>query len=406
VTTAGDTLRGELAVPQFPTEKGIKYYPAATAAARPFGVREVRAFGLQDGRRFRRRNVAMGRNTEKGVVDSAAVFLQQLVGGAVNLYRYDMDATSYLQSRAAVTESPQFFIDQVSGPLLPVRRLTYQALLATVLKDCPAVLSALPRTTFTEESLSRLVLHYDTLCHTATPAHTYQLPPEPSTLRLLVSLRAGAQRAKLYYPSSFYLPPGEVQPTTQALYAVELRLANRGPWSAIAGVSYTRLRGETHYLQPAQLGTTNEGQTLVLPSSVEVRQVQVPLLVRYTLGHQQWQPYVAAGLLFGTFSHNDTRLSYTKLTYVGGSNTTYYREDVQVTKVPDTAITQVTEGLALRLGLQVKISPRISPLLEAQYSSGRNREETNGIKRQLNGQIESLGLLHYQAWSFVAGLEF
>ncbi|MGI4883475.1 MAG: outer membrane beta-barrel protein [Janthinobacterium lividum] len=406
VTAAGDTLRGMLTVPRFATDQGLTLLPDnAPSAARKFSVQTVRAFGWPDGRCFVKRSLASGRNAETGAVDSVAVLLQRLVGGAANFYRYDVDMTLHRgQAEYTQSETVQYFITVAGSGLAPVRPASYVAALSAVFKDCPAVVAAVPRTSFNERNIGDLVLRYNALCHAAVPAHDYRLPEAPSTVRLLVSLRAGAQRGKLFYPSSDYLTSANGQATVLPAFGVELRLAYQGPWSLVAGVHYARLRSEATQTQPAQLGTTNAGQLLSLPASVEVQSLQAPVLLRYTLGRGLVRPYLAAGPVFGMYTSNQTTLSYTTLTRTGGT-TTPYRNDVVTAPIQNTKSKSPTVSGALRLGVQFKTKARVSPLLEAQYSAGSDSERNPGLPVTTGGITEDLGQLHYQAFSLMAGLE-
>jgi hypothetical protein len=188
-------------------------------------------------------------------------------------------------------------------------------------------------------------------------------------------------------------------------YGLELRLAYQGPWSLIAGVHYYRLRSEATQVQTAQLGTTNTGQLLSLPASVEVQSLQAPVLVRYTFGHAPLRPYLAAGPMFGMYISNQTTLSYTTLTRVGNT-TTPYRNDVVTEAVQNPKSTSPTVSGIVRLGVQFKATARISPLLEAQYSAGSDSEMNPGVQSNFLGSSENLGHLHYRAFSLMAGLEF
>ncbi|MGI4735364.1 MAG: hypothetical protein ACRYG7_09315 [Janthinobacterium lividum] len=406
VRTQGDTVRGLLRVPRYVTDEGLRFRPKADAPLQKITARELRAFGLQDGRRFVKRMLPVRRNAETGVVDSAAVLLQQLVAGYASFYRYDVDVARH-RSEAEYTQSEtvQYFIEAGSKNLVQVRRAAQQVTLAVVFQDCPAVVAAVRHTLFDEYKLSNLVLRYDRECHANAPVYDYRLPEPVSTVQVLVSARVGMQRSTLFYPSSYYLPKLESQSATQPIFGLELRLAYAGPWSLIVGVNYARLRSTATLVQPAQLGTINAGQFLNLPISVEAQSLQAPVLVRYTVGHGLLRPYVAAGPMFGMYITNQTTLSNTTLTYVGG-NTTYYRTDVTTTPVQNPRSTSPTVSGVVRLGLQFKTKTRFSPLLEAQYSAGSDSENNPGVLNTYGGEVENLGRLHYQAVSLLAGLEF
>ena len=404
VTTKGDTLRGFLTVPQFITESGLRYRATEKSASQTFTPQDVRAFGLQDGRRFVRRTLPIRLDAQTGVVDSAAVFLQQLLAGATDFYRYEASRRAST-SEARQAGNVKLYVSKSSYNLVQLRRVTHQSVLSALFKDCPVVLESLPRTPFEEYKLGDLVLRYNTDCQTSTPAHDYRLPREHSSLQVFVSLHAGLQQGKLFYTSSSYFAKANAQPTTLPVYALELRLANKGPWSLITGAHYANLQSEATQVQPAQAGTTNAGELLSLPFTVDVKSLQAPVLVRYTLGHKPFRPYLAAGALLGMYTRNQTKISYNTLTRIGSSTSTPYRNDVVTESVHDSEAKALTVSGAIRLGLQFKVMSHFSPLLEAQYSVGGDSESNPGLKINAS-TTQNIGRLRYQALSLLVGVEF
>jgi hypothetical protein len=405
ITSGGDTLRGTLTVPRFVTDEGITLYQANQGAPTTYTVQDLRAFGLEDGRRFVKRHIPSNLNPASGLVDSTTVFFQHLIAGKVNFYRYDFNVARHNGGQQyAPSETVQYFINIDNSTPVGVQRRSHQAVLAAIYKDCPEVVKLVPRTTFTERSLGNLALRYDTLCQTSTKAYDYRLPEQPNTIRLLVSLRAGLQNSQPSYRSSDYFTDGDATYSSLPAYAVELRLVNKNAWSIISGVQYSGMRTRIDKVKLAQLGTTNTGQSLALPASVEVKSLQVPILLRYTLGKHAMQPYLAAGPQIGMFTDNRTTLSYTTLTYVSSSNA--YRNDVVTATSPTRQKTNPTLSGVVRAGLQIKTSKRVSPLFEIQYSKGRNRDNYAGVQHTITGQLETIGPMYYQAFSATAGLEF
>ena len=404
VTAQGDTLRGQVVAPRLATRQGVTLH-AAAPAAQHFEVRELRAVQLADGRYLVRRALAAGRNASTGVVDSLAVLLQPLVAGAAILYRYDAAPDAQSQAADEASGAPQYFIELDSRNLVRLRPATYRTTLAALFKDCPALTDAVLRTTLAPDKLADLVLRYNTLCHAGQPVRDYRAPQVANPLRLLVSLRAGGQQGKLFYEHGGPLAQASAQATTAAVVGLELRLANAGPWSVSSGVQYLWLRNETAPGQPARLGTTNAGQPLTLPAAVSVQQLQVPVLLRYTLGRRLLQPYLAAGPTFGFYFNNRTRFSYTTLTYVGGSPA-YYREDVVEEAVPQSGGSKhLVVGASLRVGLRLNSSTRFAPLLEAQYNAGRDSSYNPGLSTTM-GAAADLGDLKYQSFGLLLGVEF
>ena len=398
IANQGDTLRGQLTAPRLATRHGVILY-APVQAARHFGVQELRAVRLSNGRYLVRRVLATGHNSGTGASDSATVLVEPIVAGAATLYRYDTAPDR--QQAGAASEAVQYFVGL--GSLAQLQPATQPALLAALLKDCPNAVSTIPQTSLAEDQLAEVVLHYNRLCHPEVATHDYRLAKNANTWQALVSLRVGGQHGQLYYDAANQLGRPEAQATTTVAVGVELRFATRGPWSIGGGLNYARLRSEATQVQLARLGTANAGQPLTLPSSVAVHLLQVPVLARYTLGRGLLQPYLAAGPMLGFYINNKTTLATTTFTNVS-SPTAFNREDVAEVPIKGEALHLVVSG-SVRAGLRVKTSSRFSPLLEAQYSAGRDSSFNPGLATSAGTPTDS-GDLHYRSLSLVAGVEF
>ncbi|HEX8426475.1 MAG TPA: outer membrane beta-barrel protein [Hymenobacter sp.] len=401
MTAQGDTLRGVLDVPRLVSDQGLQFRPDKQAAAKTLTIKDLKAFGLEDGRRFVKRTITTGRNSQTGGIDSAVVFVQQQIAGTVNFYRYEHSPlNNRTQAGSSANEPVQYFIDSGSRSLIRLSSRTYQSTFSVLFKDCQTVVEEVARTAFREKSLGDLVLRYNTQCpNSTTVAHDYRVAEKPSTTHLLFSGRGSVQSGNLWYTSSPDLARKDSRMPTGAAFGVEVRLANDGPWSLSSGLHYAQLHRETNRTRNGFAGTVNANESIVVPASVQVQSVQVPLLVRYTLGHSMLRPYLAAGVLYGQYLNNKTMLPYLKITNEGGTNSSY-RTDVVVEHTNKLDNAHFTIASVVRLGLQIKTSARFSPLLEIQYSAGRDSDLNSGFSGT------DLGDLHYQTLGFTAGLEF
>jgi hypothetical protein len=110
--------------------------------------------------------------------------------------------------------------------------------------------------------------------------------------------------------------------------------------------------------------------------------------------------------MVGMFLNNHTTLSYTTLTYVGGDAYRYFREDVIIADAKPTERAHRVISGAIRVGLEIKTKTRLSPLIELQYSIGRDSDNNPGLRQTMIGTKENIGHLHYKALGFSAGVEF
>ncbi|WP_426061105.1 hypothetical protein [Hymenobacter sp. B1770] len=397
VDSKGDTLRGWLDVPRFVTDYGIRFATTEQGAKQRMGVADVRAFGLNDDRRFVRRTIPWG-GGDAGYPDSATIFVQELVAGPASLYRYNhKPASQRLAPNASVQSETQYFARVGSSPLVALRRISYGAALGALLKDCPTVAQEAAQAVYSENALAELLLRYNSTCHAAAFFRDQRLQESRSPLRVHLSVRGGLQSSLLYYTQSAQFERRQAVSGSGTIWGGEARIGQpTSAWSMGLGVMYSTHRSTATYIEPAYLGTTNAGEPLDLSSNVKLQVVQLPIMMYYTLGHGLWQPYAALGVVPGSTQYTELELRYVKLTRVAepAGSAPIYRQDVYMETTNANQV-QLTIGGAARVGMRLALASRLAPLMEVNYGFGYHRHSMVGY-----------GEMPYRTWSVTTGLEF
>jgi hypothetical protein len=393
VKTPGDTLRGWLDVPRFATERGIRFSATEGRPGQPLTTRDIRAFGLHDGRQLVRRTIPNGTGPSGQPADSATIFVQQVVLGAASLYRYDFSPTNPGLRVAEAGETTLFFVS-TGRALVPLRRASYPAVLGALLKDCPAVSDEARTVRFAEAALADLCLRYNAQCHAGIPFRDQRARPDPTNpARLRLSLRAGAQRSLLYLSEGDGFERSHAVAGFGPLLSAELRWGRlRSAWSLALGLQYMPQKSTASYPTAAYAGTTNSGEMLDIGPSLQLHSLQVPYVVYYTFGRTAVQLYVGAGASLGVnwgAEFTSRALAFTQV------NPYTFRQDVAATTTKGNG-PQVSYGGLARAGVRLPPVAGMVPLLELQYGYGQHHQRP----------AIGAGNPTAQTWGLSLGLEF
>ncbi|MDO7850017.1 hypothetical protein [Hymenobacter convexus] len=182
VTTAGDTLRGEIENrfwQQPPTR--IDFRPSATAPTQVLGRARVRAFGLDGGRYFRTEVVPLDRAArtqgtdlpQRLVVDQRpdTLLAEVLVDGPAPLLRAVVEdvAHYYVQRPGKPFEElvDRKYLSTANGRQGIVSANNYKGQLLLYFGDCPAATTALESAPFTVAGLAGVVQAFNEQCSPA-----------------------------------------------------------------------------------------------------------------------------------------------------------------------------------------------------------------------------------------------
>ncbi|MDO7845468.1 hypothetical protein Q5H92_03795 [Hymenobacter sp. M29] len=182
VTTAGDTLRGEIENrfwQQPPTR--IDFRPSATAPTQALGRAGVRAFGLDGGRYFRTEVVPLDRMARTQGTDLPqrlvinprpdTLLAEVLVDGPAPLLRAVVDDVThyYVQRPGKPFEElvDRKYLSTVDGRQGIVNANNYKGQLLLYFGDCPAATSAVTAAPFTVAGLTGVVQAFNEQCSPA-----------------------------------------------------------------------------------------------------------------------------------------------------------------------------------------------------------------------------------------------
>lgn len=305
VTTAGDTLRGQLRQVGRHDEKLRLFRPGLPAA--DFGPTDATSFGsLQGGPEGISRPVGQPGQLQ---------FLKPLVDGPVQLLMGDNEP-----------EQPRYFL-QLPGAqaLVEVAAAGNTLTLARALPGCPALDFGTPafeaRYPYSRRGLSDLVHDYN---HCRQPEQPSRVLP-PKRLQVTVGVKGGITRLLVRpFPDAFIQPAHDVLGFQGGIM---VQAASRTRLSAQAELLYTTQRST---FENVEFNANNTNSPANLASvTIRYEQLQLPLLLRYTLGHGVVRPFITSGVFLAGTLHNSSAVHYPNSPSTGdqfftiGASTTY-----------------------------------------------------------------------------------
>lgn len=276
VTTAGDTLRGRITV-SFKGAGRVTLRQPGQPRAR-FSPAEARSYGDAVG--------VMGQSQAVGPRKTQQ-FMAPLVQGPVSLYGgYNANGAKryFLQ-----VPDTAYLVEIVPA----TAQLTFHQKLAgcSSLEFGSTAMHSRYPTNYA--GLTRLVMQYNACTKPQQPS---TLVKSPATVRIVRGLKAGVNVSG--FALSYYAFPTPKTRSVGYQGGLFLRATNKTPFSIQVEALLSTLRST--YGQPSSARTVE----------VDYKQVQFPLLLRYTLGLGTVRPFVNAGALIGLNFDNKSMDSY------------------------------------------------------------------------------------------------
>ncbi|WP_055562267.1 porin family protein [Hymenobacter sp. AT01-02] len=284
VTTAGDTLRGRIQI-FGPQNQMVRLFREGAATAE-FSPTEVRSYGDRSGQ--------LGVSISVGP-QGAPQFVVPLVQGYVSLYSGENERGK-----------SHFFLQPAdSAYLVPVPPTTARLAYLRVLSGCPSLDFAYSTTEkrypYTEIGLKRLVTAYNECRQPQQTSRTLR----NTSARVAVGLKAGLNSSSFKYADDRYV--GSHTNTIGYQAGVMFHLGSKTQFSVQGEVSYVALRS---VYGPVNFPNGYAAYTTLRTLTVHYSQIQVPILFRYSFGHQNLRPYVNAGPVYGLNFQNKSTDSY------------------------------------------------------------------------------------------------
>ncbi|GAB3296590.1 porin family protein [Hymenobacter tenuis] len=279
VTISGDTLRGRVVM----TGRSVQtlHLRRADKPLADFTAAEAISYGDANGQ--------LGVSQRVGSLQGELRFVTPLIKGPVSLYSGE---NAKGEKRFFLQPKDSAYVVEV----VPTNaRLTY----LRVLPGCPTLDFAYSqiegRYLYNYNGLSRLVRDYNACRY---PQQTSQLIPEPGGLQTHFGVKAGVHGTRFNFPEArsrdLYTTPLSYQT------GVFMNVSNKSRFSLQLEAMYMAIRGE---YGPFNVYNGNAYYTTTRSLVIKYSQLQVPLLVRYTLGSGSFRPYLNTGPLY-TYNFN------------------------------------------------------------------------------------------------------
>ncbi|HYC84894.1 MAG TPA: outer membrane beta-barrel protein [Chryseosolibacter sp.] len=323
------------------SESVVTYYPA-----------DIAGYGFVDDIFYESKTIIANDSTQK------RTFLEVIVKGDLQLYK--SHKTYWVQKgdtevRALKDEYKPVIVNQINRLQ---RTNQHIALLNTLMSDCSALRTRVQNVTLSERSLADLVARYNR-CKGQVPV-VYK--SSKSWVKAAVVLMAGVNNSKFTFESS-YSPCDHIVGTyepdrsfTGGVFAdfFTPRLSER--FGLRLGIQYLDTRYYSYYYRETQYQTYRDYSTL------QLKQLKVPLGIRYNPPWRILKPYSGFGLSYTSHLSSDWK----------------WREEIETSteltindrKPPKLKNNQV--GLWGNVGLMARINNTFQGYVEVRY------ERTNG----------------------------
>ncbi len=269
------------------------------------------------------------------------MFLERLTQGKITFYRYVEHGKK------------TYFIEKDSSTLQELTAQNYQEVLTSTTHDFNWEAEQISATSFRKNSLTKLLNLYNKEENKAMPYTKW-------------GLTAGFSFTSLVIPENMYneqfihisFDPQRVF-TFGAFCDVPLFMSN---YSFHTGVSLTKNSFSANYESASQSISVDLATT----------SANIPLLVRYTLPHKKWQPFVNAGGLFTYHLKNEGEIYEEGINIIGDWETFDHSTDALFAKS--------VLGYGLGCGIQHRLNSLKTISLEYRYTQlpgGENKLQKN-----------------------------
>ncbi|MDO7848176.1 porin family protein [Hymenobacter sp. M29] len=355
VTTTGDTLRGQVQQVGRHFSRVRLHRPGQSPAE--YSASEITSFG--SGKEPERVSRADGPHSQPR-------FVQPLVTGYVSLFGGENEQ----QEKRYYLQVPD------STYLIEVAPTTNQLTLARNLVGCATFdfgsNAFQARYPYSTTGLTKLVMDYNRCKQPQLPSRVVK---HSTGVQLHAGLKAGLNILNCD------LAPETLKSTIHNNVGFQggfiVNMATRTPFSVQAEVLYLSYRSE---YGPAEATGYNSGiASNTISATLKFSQIQIPLLLRYTVGRGVLRPFANAGFVFGNNLSN-------KSTY-------HYPKSPSTPELP-IGVAQTVFGFAGGAGLTLHRAGQPFLTLEARY----NRLEPN-VNNNINAEamVGNLRVLHLDA---------
>lgn len=357
VPLAGDTLRGEvdLRSPQRMTNFCV-FRPAAGAAPTEYAPTALRAYGLRQGARYEAQPVpapVVLQNTPAvATAPTPILFMQVLARGKATLYAFpdaqDRNRYCFRTAGQPLVELTQIKeVAVVQGRRMLVEQYPFRDVLKGAMVDCAGVLPLISRAALKDADLVKIFSTYNSCSPGAAPAEGTVRKAEVHW-----TLLAGVQRGSTTYydGSEGQALTSDLRPLLGVGVLVNPMAFNR-KIALRAELIFQEQRYETTYQR------RNSNTTLPINRKLQanLKNLRLPLMLRYTWPSGKLRPYVQAGVELGILLGQDSYLYSLEEQYTGPPTNRSAEVEMLPLSIGGTAGLGLLVPLGTRNALQVEI---------------------------------------------------
>lgn len=306
---------------------------------------DLKEYGLKNGRIYVSKQIEVGHNTRK-------VFLERLVKGNATLYYFTNE------------NGKTFFIETDSSSLIPVykkdvisRKIIFKEQLDSLLKDCDSTKNAIKVASYNRQSLSRLVIMYNT-CE-LKPLSFFKF-----------GLSIGGVSTRVFFPSNM---------SYTLLTGADFDNDYSYTLGAFCDIPITKERfylhtevcylGNKFYSNKIDEVSNSETQIFVNTSTINI-----PVMVRFVPSIYKHRPFFNLGPVFSQGIKDQYTIRYSEDVY-GEDNTT----DINYIEF----LSKSQLGYTIGLGYQIDLTYRNVLFFEFRFSQLYPLNSNESLRKQI-----------------------
>lgn len=366
IQPTGDTLRGLVNYRKgWRNFKVCEFRSTSDGVTTEFTPQQIRGYGFTGDDVF-----------ESRLLETDSVFLEVLVRGEASLYRYIDAYWLQMQSAGLVQIKNEKVRKYVDGQLIGEYSNQHVATLTMMFKDCDEVRNSMNRVSFTEKSLTRAVQRYNT-CKGST-SHILNTKP---WINANFGISVGLNISNLRFKSKLEDFRSLTKPSPRATSFLPAAMVEIGSprvserFKVVVSIMYLHTNYELYDKWKHGLSTIRDY------TEFDVKQLKIPVGIRYTFPGKRITPFLTAGFSYG---HNFS-LDKSSVRYLEQSGTVSKRD----TPAPDFLKAKFQVGVWGGVGMLTPVSKKLVAWLEFRS------ERTTGLSRTNNGTLQSK-VVNYQ----------
>lgn len=351
ITTANDTLRGLVDYREGSKPyQSCSYRKTADHEIIDYGPKDLIGYGFYEDKYFQSRFIH-----QKGLPGQDG-FMEVLVRGLVSLYKYEDFYFAEKRGDSLIQLLNEKEVTMMQGKRVLKESNQYIGILNILMFDCREMQARIQKLRLDERNLTHLVVDYNKCRSESIIVYKARKP----WVKAMAGIAGGINISQLSYLGGAVDADRTFEVLGSPILGFTFTVSSPRLSERFSFESDLFYLNSTYYDYEISTSATATGRDYI---TIEIKQLKVPLGVKFTFPERRYTPYLMGGL--STTVHLESSSSWTREVESYNVVSTYFSESVPINS------NQV--GLWGGIGLSRIITPRIDGVVELRY------EQTDGV---------------------------